>query len=566
MITLPALAFAAPWAMGLLVLLPLLWRLLKVTPPAPVPVRFPAIRLLLGLERREESAASTPPWLLVLRLALMAVLILAAARPLLDPARPVGGGDGMLMVVVDDGWAAARDWTGRRAFLDTLLAGAEREGRPVLLLGTAPPADGGPLTASRLMPAAEARAGLAGLEPKPWATDRRAALAAVKALPATAKVARMVWLTDGLDGDGAADLARALQSLGGGLELVSGRGGRLLLPPPEDSPSDHLDLAIRRRPGEAAERVAVRGLDAAGLVLAREETGFEAGKTEAAVTLALPVELRNRLARLDIEGERGAGSVVLLDERWRRRSVGLAGGERAGGQPLLDHLYYVERALAPYAELRRGELAELTGDDAPGVLVLADLPLVAGTVADRLTALVEQGRVLVRFAGPLMAQATSAAGAAGDPLLPVRLRAGGRALGGVMSWTTPMEVAPFAEGSPFFGLTPPAEVEVKAQVLAEPDLDLAAHSWATLTDGTPLVTARRLGRGWVVLVHTGADAEWGNLPLSGLFVDMLRRLVALSQGGDLPSAAGEAAPALAPAELLDGFGRLTAPASAALLR
>ncbi len=551
-----SLAFAAPWALGLLALLPLLWRLLKVTPPEPVLVRFPAIRLLLGLERREESAASTPPWLLALRLVLMAALILAAARPLLDPAKPRSRADGALIVVVDDGWAAARDWPARQAFLDTMLAGAEREARPVLLLGTAPPADGGPLAVPRLMPAAEARAGLSGLEPKSWPTDRRAALAAVKALPGLT-VARVVWLSDGLGGAGAGDLARALQSLGGGLELVSGRSGRQLLPPAEDSPPDRLAVTVRRLAGDGSEPVVVRGLDAAGTVLAREEAGFEAGQSSATVSLILPVELRNRLARLDLEGERGAGSVVLLDERWRRRSVGLAGGDRAGGAPLLDRLYYVERALTPYADLRRGELSELLGDDAPSVLILADLPLSPGATADRLTALVEQGHVLVRFAGPLLAQAATGAGG-GDPLLPVPLRDGGRAMGGVMSWTTPMALAPFADGSPFLGLSPPAEVEVKAQVLAEPGLDLASHSWASLADGTPLVTARRLGKGWVVLVHTGADAEWSNLALSGLFVDMLRRLVALSQGTGVPAVAAS----LSPAEVLDGFGRLVAPGGA----
>jgi len=558
------MTFLSPWALGLLVLLPLLWRLLRVTPPAPVLVRFPAIGLLLGLERREESAARMPPWLLVLRLALVAALILAGARPLLDPDQPRPHGHGSLMVVIDDGWAAARDWPRRRAWLDTLLAGAERIAQPVRLLGTAPPADGGPLAVSRLMPAAEARAALAGWAPAPWPSDRRAALVALTGL-AGDTVARTVWLSDGLDGDGAADLGRGLQSLGGGLDLVTGGSGRQMLPPAEDSPADRLIVTVRRLAGQGAEAVAVRGLDAAGAVLAREDAVFAADRDTVTVPLILPMELRNRLVRLDLDGERGAGSVVLLDERWRRRSVGLAGGD-GGGAPLLDRLYYLERALAPYADLRRGELASLLGDDAPSVLVLADLPLGPGTTADRLTALVEQGHVLVRFAGPLLAQAardgaSAGDGAAGDPLLPVGLRHGGRAMGGVMSWTTPMRLAPFGEGSPFFGLTPPAEVEVKAQVLAEPALDLAEHSWASLTDGTPLVTAKRLGKGWVVLVHTGADAEWGNLALSGLFVEMLRRLVALSQGLGVPTRDGTA---LAPAELLDGFGHLAAPAAAAV--
>ncbi|TAN55763.1 MAG: hypothetical protein EPN20_19855, partial [Magnetospirillum sp.] len=277
---LPGLAFAAPWALGLLALLPLLWRLLKVTPPEPVLVRFPAIRLLLGLRQAEEAADSTPPWLLVLRMALAAALILAAARPLLDPAKPQARSDGVLLVVVDDGWAAARDWPARRAYLDTLLAGAERVARPVLLLATAPPVDGGPVAAARLMPAAEARAALVGLEPKPWPTDRRAALEAIKALP-NGRVARTVWLSDGLAGNGAVDLARALQSLGGGLELVGGLSGRQVLPPAEDSPADRLAVPIRRLPAAGAERLAVRGLDAVGTVLARDEVTIEAGKATA---------------------------------------------------------------------------------------------------------------------------------------------------------------------------------------------------------------------------------------------------------------------------------------------
>ncbi|MBV9522084.1 MAG: DUF4159 domain-containing protein, partial [Alphaproteobacteria bacterium] len=92
------------------------------------------------------------------------------------------------------------------------------------------------------------------------------------------------------------------------------------------------------------------------------------------------------------------------------------------------------------------------------------------------------------------------------------------------------------------------------QVLAEPSLDLAGKTWARLTDGTPLVTGERRGQGWLVLVHTTGNPAWSNLSLSGLFVEMLRRTLALSQGvggaGDAP---------LPAVELLDGFGRLQKP-------
>ncbi|OAN52168.1 hypothetical protein A6A04_00205 [Paramagnetospirillum marisnigri] len=550
---LPGLAFGAPWALALLALLPLLWRLLRVTPPEPQRVRFPAISLLFGLGRHDQTPLATPPWLLLLRLALAAVLVLAAARPVIDPTPPPRGSApvGALLLVVDDGWAAARDWSARRAFLDEHLERAGREARPVILLGTAPPPDGGPVTPGRVMTGAEAARQLAGLEPKPWAPDRRAAVEALRQLPEELRIGRVVWLHDGMDGPGAADLARGLQSLGGGLDMAAGAAGRQLMPPEEGAAADRLVPVIRRLSTPQPERLAVRGLDAAGTVLARGEVMVEGGHMEAPLPLLLPLELRNRLERLEIEGERSAAATVLLDERWRRRAVGLVAAENTSGAPLLDRLHYLDRALSPHAELRRGGLPDLLAEDGPGVLFLADLPLTAGPLAERLAARIEQGAVVIRFAGPDFARAAAAGGPGGDPLLPVRLRLGGRALGGAMSWTVPMSLAPFPETGPFHGLAIPDEVVVRSQVLAEPALDLAERSWASLADGTPLVTAQRRGRGWLVLVHSSANADWSNLPLSGLFVDMLRRLVALPV---TEGRARESGP-LPPRDLLDGFGR-----------
>ncbi len=83
----------------------------------------------------------------------------------------------------------------------------------------------------------------------------------------------------------------------------------------------------------------------------------------------------------------------------------------------------------------------------------------------------------------------------------------------------------------------------------------AERSWALLADGTPLVTAASRGAGRVVLFHVTANSDWSNLPLSGLFVDMLRRLVELSAG----VASAPPHTVLAPAEMLDGFGLLSPP-------
>src|SRR6185437_9001476 len=121
MLALGPFAFAAPWLLIGLASLPILWWLLRVTPPAPRRVRFPALRLLLGLVPREETPAKTPLWLILLRMALAALIILALAHPLLNPrARLVGSGP--LVLAVDNGWSAARHWDERRTTLDSLIA------------------------------------------------------------------------------------------------------------------------------------------------------------------------------------------------------------------------------------------------------------------------------------------------------------------------------------------------------------------------------------------------------------------------------------------------------------
>jgi hypothetical protein len=286
-----------------------------------------------------------------------------------------------------------------------------------------------------------------------------------------------------------------------------------------------------------------------GRTLDRAVVPVPAGATEAEAALPLPLEIRNQVVRLDLDGVAGANATVLLDERFRRRPVGLiAGGEEAAADvPLIGELFYLDRALSPHAELRRGSVETLLARRL-SVLVLADRPVTEGRERDQLTRWIEAGGTLVRFAGPRLAESP-------DGLLPVPLRAGERQLGGALSWERPQTLAPFPEGSPFQGLMPPPEVTIERQVLAEPSARLTGHTWARLADGTPLVTWEARGAGRIVMFHVTANAEWSSLPLSGLFVEMLRRLVALSAG--VAGAEGEGT--LAPLETLDGFGRLGPP-------
>ena len=561
MLSLGLLSFASPWILAGLAALPILWWLLRAVPPAPRRVAFPAIRLLFGLEQREETPHRTPWWLLLLRLCLAALVIAAFAHPVINPARELTG-SGPLLLVIDDGWAAAQDWPARQATAADLLDQAERSGKNVIVLTTAPEA-GEPPAASALMRPAEARDYLLTIVPKPWPADRKAAAATIDGLNLNGSV-NVVWLSDGIRSDPVPDdaqerpqadtvavdnsLVRRLRALGG-LQIYA--------PPTEALPTvitgvaneaDAMVVRLAQTASNAPRTVGVVALAADGRLLAREAARFAQGSQSAEVRLALPSELRNRVARVAVADETSAGAVFLVDERFRRRPVGVASGDRTEvDQPLLGDSFYVTRALEPFAELREGAIDELLEREL-AVLVLADIGTLTRTEQTRLDEWIAGGGVLLRFAGAKLAEGS-------DQFLPVSLRRGGRIFGGVMSWDRPATLAPFEPKSPFAGLDVAEEIVITRQVLAEPSPTLASKTWARLSDGTPLVTADQRGKGWLILFHTTANAEWSSLALSGLYVDMLRRIVALSQGVGSGAKAGT----LRPHRVLDGFGHFIEP-------
>ena len=108
-------------------------------------------------------------------------------------------------------------------------------------------------------------------------------------------------------------------------------------------------------------------------------------------------------------------------------------------------------------------------------------------------------------------------------------------------------------------MTPPKDVFIRRQVLAEPGGETAERSWASLSDGTPLVTGETLGAGAIALFHTTATPEWSDIPLSETFVEMLRKLVFLSSLGP-ENLNGDKSQHAAPFRVLDGFGVLKQPA------
>ena len=337
-----------------------------------------------------------------------------------------------------------------------------------------------------------------------------------------------------------------------------------------------LNAIIKRTHGNARTGT-VTAYSTRGENLGAASFDLSSGQTQTSVPFEIPLELRNQVSRIAIDSLRSAGAVNLLDARSRWRRVALFSSEGAeSAQPLLAPLYYLKKALKPYAQLIEPTGANLLDgiDNAvnqnAGVIVMADIGTLSDATAQTVDEWVGKGGILIRFAGPRMEKAT-------DDLVPVRLRIGGRTLGGALSWSTPQPLAQFEETSPFAGLEVTPEITVLRQVLADPAaLTPQTEIWARLQDGTPLVTATQRGDGQLVLFHVTANSDWSNLPISGLFVDMLKRVLARGSGGGAPTtdtksqAASTAKPnqdttqetqdgALLPIQTLDGLANLQAP-------
>jgi Domain of unknown function (DUF4159)/Aerotolerance regulator N-terminal len=545
MFTLGPLGFAVPWLLVALVALPILWLLLRAVPPAPIRRRFPGVALLLGLKDDEAETEKTPWWLLLLRTLAVGALILGFAGPVLNPTDRVAG-TGPMLIAVDGGWADARDWPQRVEKIEALIGEAGVEGRTVALIRLTDAPD-------RVeFQTAEAWAGrAAGLQPQAWAPGAFADWAA--ALPEGGF--ETVWLSDGLAHAGRDDLLSALRSRGDVQVVENPRPILGLHPAGYDD--GQVTVSASRVPAGAAVSVDVvaQGPDPSGVErdLGRVTLTFDAGAPKAEAAIDLPPELRNRITRFVLEGARTAGAVSLADDSLKRRKIALIrmGADQETLQ-LLSPLHYLRQALAPTADLIEGNLTD-TLLASPDVVVLADVADVTQGERAALMEWLEKGGLLLRFAGPVLA-ASDVARVDEDPLLPVRLREGGRTVGGAMSWGEPKALAPFPEGSPFFGLTAPSDVVVREQVLAQPDPDLAERTIAALDDGTPLMTRKVVGQGQVVLVHVTANAEWSSLPLSGLFVQMLERL-AVSTKPATPEAADLAGQTWVPEVVLDAYGQ-----------
>ncbi len=518
------LTFLTPLVLLGLLTLPIVWWILRISPPKPREQIFPPLRILEGVQAEEETPAGTPLWLLLFRLLMVALVAIALARPIIQAAEGVTAQ--RPTIIIDQSVLSAPIWEDMIDEAEVIAREAQRNNLEVQLIPTA--SDETPM----FKPAREAIEILKTLQPVNYLIED------FTLDPDLIENSDIAFLTSGISNNETALVERG--------DIFIPAVQTILIPGDVRETAQGFDSDWFRPSSRGAGTQTIEALGQGGGVIAAEDISFAPGADLATVSFTLPAQLRSRVARLRVAGVRSAVSVKLLDDSFGRPLVAVLRATADTSSPLLSEPFYAKQALEPFADVFEGDLDSMLAVQ-PSILVMPDSQRDDG---DAVREFVESGGVLIRFAGPRLAKRN-------DSLLPVTLRDGERGIGGALAWEDPQMLAEFSGDSPFSGLAVPEDVTVSKQVMAEPGIETDTRTWARLEDGSPIVTSAPFGQGRVVLFHVTAGPDWSNLALSGLYVDMLQRILPLAKGR-----AVEPTESAADWQLdreLDAFGRLQSP-------
>lgn len=536
------LAFLHPWVLAGLLILPLIYFLLRVIPPAARKVVLPTTRFLHDLEQKNPPVHKTPWWILLLRLLMLALLIIGLAHPVLNPGEKLSG-SGPVLLIVDNTWAASQTWSDQQQAALSIAEQAKRERRPIKLVLTAPlPGEIQPQIFATQSPD-QVIGQLKSSTPTSW--PGKPDLVAAGLSPDDKKL-QAYWITTGLAETGYGVLLAAID----GLQVYA--PAKMRYPELLRGPVDGSDVSLARveaTAGAPLNRVQVRALDRKGQMIDQVSVNVTGGQGYVDVPSNLPASALKTIAQLQLAQRTGAGALVLKDRAQSNNRIAMISAESGkDSYNLSSPAYYISRAVEPFAQFTTGPIETLLKED-PGLIVLAEGGALPPRTLELLTDWVDKGGILLRFANTALAEDS-------DPLTPVPLRHSERSLQGNLTWEKPLTIKSINASSPLAGLSVPTDITIRRQLLAEPVPELAGRSWVTLSDETPLITAKYQNRGLLVLVHTTATPDWSDMPLSGLYVDLFRKLTELAAQ---PNKNRAAAPTLQPILILNGYGQLIQP-------
>ncbi|KLN62259.1 hypothetical protein WH96_01680 [Kiloniella spongiae] len=545
MLNLGIIGFLNPWLLLGLITLPVVWLILRITPPSPKKVTFPALRLLLGLQGATSRPERTSWWLIFLRVMILLILILALAEPIYAPVKRTDTTYNTL-VLLDNDWASAGSWTKQLATLRSVLEQNKGNRNQIAFLTTAKGTTGhydfsGFKTSQNLLIDIEQLP-----TPQSWQSDPQGALKSIEKELNHYHPLKVLWLSNGLLSIPVTNNSSDLFDTFATSEIYLPSSDQLPLWITGVKPeSSGLKVSISRGHDSAENEERVAALSGKNEVLATGQINFGQGQLNASTTLSMPNELYNKAQKVIVVGKNTAATTFLLDQSNYRFPVGiLTAAGQEDNKSLLGEHYYLQRALSLFTDVRYGSVKELLSRELSAIVV-TDKESIPPADRETLNEWINQGGLLLRFSGPNLAEIR-------DSFISVPLRSGYRNLEGNLTWEQPLTLEAFEKDSPFFGLPQNPEITVSGQLLAQPTPELDNHTWARLQDGTPLVTAADQGDGMIVLIHTSSNTRWSNLALSGSFVDILRRILQFGQGVGGNTSDGK----LPVHDILDAYGNL----------
>jgi hypothetical protein len=292
------LVFATPAVLIALAALPVIWWLLRITPPRPQILGYGPTRSVVSqIGAAEKTPSKSPWWLTALRLLVAGAVIVALAGPVYKPSADEAPGQGPLLIVVDNGWASAPHWPAIAETARRIVRIAEEADRPISLLATAESAnqDLAPTDAAATMTRLDA------LLPRPFAARHAEHIPALTAAADSTAFGGVAWLSDGVGGTGVAAFAEFIEErIGAPAVVYADRRSDLFGLKPPVGHADALAVPVIRRDAGAAAGGIVRAHDLQGRVIGETPFTIAAGERSGEARFALPVELRNEIVRVDI--------------------------------------------------------------------------------------------------------------------------------------------------------------------------------------------------------------------------------------------------------------------------
>ncbi len=553
--------FASPWMLATLPPALLIgFMLMRSIERRPKEVSFPAMFILEMLDDTERDPDRMPWWQQMINYGAISAAVMGAAGPTWN-APDTFSAEGPVILAVDNGWDSSDNWDDVMQKARDVVKQAYNEKREIILVQMAAPENAQGYSISSPMDALIALQSLENVEPMPWMVDYTALSEGVNAME-NGQYGGAFWLGSGLAHDGVQEFVAELQSKAPLYYFENDSESLPVVLDGAEFDKGDYRLSIQRPYDSDALDIRVAGYAQDGTMLAAYDYHFSEGQRKIDVQFDVPElsssqSISSEIFRFSVEGEKNAAAHIIVDDQWKPRSVGLVVQNRAESESLLSESRFIKTALASHAETILGGVEELVESGDVSVLVVPDAVTISGVAATKIKDWVEQGGTLVRFAGPNMARDAHT----NDPLLPLDLRQGvrgfSRDVSGMAAAGVKGRIGGFDDQSPLRGIARDSDIQIEKQVMVQPGPDVEDKVWATLDDGTPLISADKRGEGQVVLFHTTANTAWGDLSLSDNFVDMLVGIVASAKSiqneDDLDISD------MSPMLTMDGFGVLGTP-------